>query len=152
MSVNPDATETTGLLRNRVSRQETGCMACIYSMVKDDEDKAVRVPPKMEPKVHLANERTFLHWLSVAVLIGMLALTLLRMDVDGVAYLVLGIAFLVCSIAFMVYALLAYIQRGNRIRDGQVVRFDDNRGPVVLAIVMMAAFLSTAAGQLGLGR
>ena len=78
-----EPTESTPLISN-TKAYEAGCLACACldkssATPAPTKEKRIIVPSKVEPKTLLANERTFLHWLSVSVLLGMLALTVLRL-------------------------------------------------------------------------
>lgn len=66
-----------------------------------------KVPVKVEPKVHLANERTFLAWLHVVVILAAASMTIVSYssDEDWVNQLY-GIVLLPVSIAFIFYSLL----------------------------------------------
>jgi O-antigen/teichoic acid export membrane protein len=61
----------------------------------------------------------------------------------------LGYALLVVCLSFMGYALAVFYNRTLKIVSGDRVRFDDNKGPVVLAVVMIIAFVFTGVAQVG---
>jgi uncharacterized membrane protein YidH (DUF202 family) len=108
-------------------------------------EKKVSVPQKIDPKTFFANERTFLKWLSVSVMIGMMSVTLLSFGTtksDGAE--LSGLILLPVSIGFMVYALFLYRQRSHRIYMREPMRYDDTRAPTVLVIVLMFALVSSA--------
>eukprot|EP00906_Rhabdomonas_costata_P008585 RCo012216 len=146
-------TERTPLISNKT--YDAGCLACACldkreAAAAPQKEKRIIVPSKMEPKTLLANERTFLHWLSVSVLLGMLALTVLRIPTSqGPLFSFLGYSLLLLCLGFMGYALAVFHNRALKIVSGERVRFDDNKGPVVLAIVMILAFVFTGVAQMG---
>ncbi|KAG1720659.1 uncharacterized protein EDB91DRAFT_1230984, partial [Suillus paluster] len=93
--------------------------------------KRIAVPVHVEPKVYFANERTFLKWLSFAVLIGSIATTLLNfVDADDPAAL------------FTLAALLAiiFVYRAIRLRARSAEGlYYDKYGPTILYFVLLAA-------------
>jgi hypothetical protein len=65
-----------------------------------------KVPVKVEPKVHLANERTFLAWLSIiTILTGASGLILAYGDNGHIAAQLYGLVLLPVSVAFLFYTL-----------------------------------------------
>ncbi|PSC71737.1 VTC domain-containing [Micractinium conductrix] len=102
---------------------------------------------KIEPKTFFANERTFLSWLHMAVTIGSIATALLGFSgsskadpgggrdlVEFIACILLPVAILMCG-----YALLVFIWRGGQILDKSATLYDDRRGPLGLAAVIVCA-------------
>ena len=105
-------------------------------------DKRICVPQKIDPKTFFANERTFLKWLSISVLIGLMSITLLSFSdatTDGAAFA--GLSLLPVSILFMVYSLYIFRDRANKIYMREPMRYDDTRGPTMLVVVLGAAML-----------
>ncbi|KAL9049598.1 MAG: hypothetical protein Q9162_007139 [Coniocarpon cinnabarinum] len=106
--------------------------------------KRIALPPRLEPKVFFANERTFLSWLNFSVLLGGLAIGLLNFG-DRVGQLS-ALLFTIVAMAGMVYALGVFHWRANRIRQrggsqmsGGFGGFDDRWGPTVLTGALVAA-------------
>jgi hypothetical protein len=65
-----------------------------------------KVPVKVEPKVHMANERTFLTWLHLVVMLAAASMTILKFARDeSAASIIFGLILLPASLAFLVYAL-----------------------------------------------
>ncbi|EFN52611.1 hypothetical protein CHLNCDRAFT_58814 [Chlorella variabilis] len=104
-------------------------------------------PAKIEPKTFFANERTFLSWLHMAVTIGSIATALLGFSgsakggddpgsglIEFIACVLLPVAILMCG-----YALLLYVWRTGQIRDKSATLYDDRRGPLGLAAVIVVA-------------
>jgi SPX domain protein involved in polyphosphate accumulation/uncharacterized membrane protein YidH (DUF202 family) len=112
------------------------------------------VPMRIEPKTFLANERTFLSWLHMAVTIGSIAAALLGFAgaeaakaakagaagahaarfVEVIALLLLPVSVLMCA-----YALFVFVWRSRAIARKQVGYIDDRYGPLGLAAVVVAA-------------
>ncbi|KAL4436324.1 hypothetical protein ABPG77_009886, partial [Micractinium sp. CCAP 211/92] len=124
-------------------------------------------PGRIEPKTFFANERTFLSWLNMAVTIGSISAALLgfsgsskadpglsacrmhlgcvargmdgaawagRNMIEFIACILLPVAILMCG-----YALLVFIWRGGQIKDKAATLYDDRRGPLGLAGIIVAA-------------
>lgn len=65
-----------------------------------------KVPVKVEPKVHLANERTFLTWLHLVATLAAASVTILKFAADeSAAGVIFGLILLPASLAFLVYSL-----------------------------------------------
>eukprot|EP00758_Cryptobia_borreli_P019122 Tbor_TRINITY_DN795_c0_g1::TRINITY_DN795_c0_g1_i1::g.3373::m.3373 len=105
-------------------------------------DKMICVPQKIDPKTFFANERTFLKWLSISVLIGLMSLTLLNFsDVDSDGAELAGLVLLPVSIAYMIYSLLVFRDRANKIYMREPMRYDNTRGPTVLVIILATSLI-----------
>ncbi|RNF16454.1 vacuolar transporter chaperone [Trypanosoma conorhini] len=105
-------------------------------------DKRICVPQKIDPKTFFANERTFLKWLSISVMIGLMSLTLLNFgDTSSTAAELAGLVLLPVSIIFMVYSLIVFRDRANKIYMREPMRYDDTRGPTMLVLVLGAAMV-----------
>jgi SPX domain protein involved in polyphosphate accumulation/uncharacterized membrane protein YidH (DUF202 family) len=142
-----------------------GVMQYSMSMAKDDGDgsdgtsepngqvrrkrSASIVRTRVEPKTFFANERTFLQWINVSVLVMFLALSLLSgsvipgmgssissvceaNDARCLAGKMSGAIIAPVALTFMGYALYMYKKRTLQILRRETVRYDDQRGPVVL--------------------
>lgn len=105
-------------------------------------DKKICVPQKIDPKTFFANERTFLKWLSISVMIGAMALTLLNFsDSDSDGAQLAGLVLLPVSIAYMLYSLSVFRARAHKIYTREPMRYDDTRGPTILVVVLAVAVL-----------
>ena len=102
---------------------------------------------KIEPKVFLANERTFLHWLHHGVILSTIASGILSFSAEsgetwGEWY---ALALLPISLGFCVYAVHVFLWRADRIKTRIPGRWDDPVGPLVLggsvAVVLTLNFL-----------
>jgi SPX domain protein involved in polyphosphate accumulation/uncharacterized membrane protein YidH (DUF202 family) len=124
---------------------------------RDVADELSRIPDvqmnvRIEPKTYLANERTFLHWLSIASLVAMMALAILRRP--GAAPLhpvtaVVGSSAFMCSVVYMLYALVTFVKRGRLISQGKPIRLDDSRGPVVLTLMLISVVVVGSLARMG---
>lgn len=105
-------------------------------------DKRICVPQKIDPKTFFANERTFLKWLSISVMIGMLSLSLLNFgDTSNNSAELAGLILLPVSIFFMLYSLIIFKDRAQKIYLREPMRYDDTRGPTLLVIVLCVSLL-----------
>ncbi|KAG5509438.1 hypothetical protein JKF63_06748 [Porcisia hertigi] len=105
-------------------------------------DKRICVPQKIDPKTFFANERTFLKWLSISVMVGLMSLTLLNFgDSTSNGAELAGLVLLPVSILFMVYSLFIFRDRANKIYMREPMRYDDTRGPTMLVLVLGSALV-----------
>jgi len=95
---------------------------------------------KVEPKVFFANERTFLHWLHMAVIVSGVASSILAFSKPGSFGEWFGIMLLPISLGFCVYALHTLHWRAERIRLRVPGRWDDPMGPTILTCVLICVF------------
>jgi uncharacterized membrane protein YidH (DUF202 family) len=111
-----------------------------------------KIPLRIEPKTYFANERTFLSWLSMATTLGSVGTAIAGFAVaDEKAITKHGIrestvelmALLMIPIALLMiaYALFSFYNRSENIRKKQVGFFDDQIGPVVVALVVEGALM-----------
>lgn len=136
------------------------------------------VRTRVEPKTFFANERTFLSWLSISVLVMFTSLSLLNgssLDSAGGTRSprpstgsstassastgnngqmiesgkglsggqISGIVIAPMAILFMVYALYMYRLRTKQILLRQTVRYDDQRGPVGLVVLLIGVTITS---------
>ena len=113
------------------------------------------VRTRVEPKTFFANERTFLQWINISVLVMFLALSLLSGsslapglgssittscntdDSKCLAGKMSGAIIAPVALAFMGYALFMYKKRTIQILRRETVRYDDQRGPVILVVILL---------------
>lgn len=123
------------------------------------------VRTRVEPKTFFANERTFLQWLQISVLVMLTAMSLLsgssltssvtgntttsssssggcsEGDKSCYASKLSGAIIAPVALLFMAYALYMYKKRTIQILRKETVRYDDQRGPVVLVVILIAVFI-----------
>ncbi|KAI9268752.1 hypothetical protein BY458DRAFT_556062 [Sporodiniella umbellata] len=93
----------------------------------------------IEPKVFLANERTFIHWLHFASTLLNVAVTLLNFG-DNVNRTV-GIVFFAIAFIFAIYSFGFFRWRAHRILNKPHLRFDDAFGPVFLCVLLTGSLM-----------
>jgi len=114
----------------------------------DTPRAAAIVRTRIEPKTFFANERTFLSWLQVSVIVIFMAFSLMDGSSVGLVGLggkkekgdesrlhasqVSGALLAPIGIAFMGYALYMHKMRTMQILRRETVRFDDQRGPIMI--------------------
>lgn len=107
----------------------------------------VRVPKKIptsikvEAKIWFANERTWVAWLDISILIGTLSVALFNTSKDQVATN-FAYAYALISIGLVIYAFLLYQYRITLIRRRYSGHFDARCGPIVLGVVLFTAVLT----------
>ncbi len=116
------------------------CMTCDWATQEDTPRHIVQ--QKVEPKLHFANERTFMKWMHMSatmsgVAIGVLAFTSATSEAQNYA-----VALLPVSLCFIAYALTTFLWRNQLIKSRSDQRWDDPMGPVILTCLLIVA-LST---------
>ncbi|KAG2351969.1 SPX-domain-containing protein [Suillus spraguei] len=103
--------------------------------------KRIAVPVRIEPKVYFANERTFLKWLSFAVLIGSIATTLLNfVPADDPRGLMSAALFTLAALLAIAYSAIIFVYRALRLRERSAEGlYYDKYGPTILCFVLLAA-------------
>jgi len=104
---------------------------------KAPKGKRIHVPVRVEPKVQLATERTFLSWLEFSILIGSIAATLLNFG-DGLAFAAAW-AFTIIACIALFYSAGLYLWRVRKIRERRAVVYHDKWGPTLLCIGLLVA-------------
>jgi len=92
------------------------------------------VTQKVEPKLHFANERTYIHWLHMAVHIAGLATAVLAFSPSDSLAEVYAMLMLPLALVFVFYALFTFHWRDTKISTRQAVRWDDPYGPVIVGV------------------
>jgi len=103
--------------------------------------KKTATPIKVEGKVWFANERTWLSYLNVAILLGTLALALFNASDDQIARN-FAYVYAVISIGVLVYGWVVYQRRITMIRKRDPGHFDQILGPVVISALLFFAVLA----------
>ncbi|KAH9881083.1 hypothetical protein J1614_001576 [Plenodomus biglobosus] len=116
---------------------------------KAPKGKRIHVPVRVEPKVQLATERTFLSWLEFSILIGSIAATLLNFG-DALS-LAAAWAFTAVALVALVYSACLYLWRVRKIRDRRAVVYHDKWGPTLLCVGLFAALSVSFGYRFGKG-
>jgi uncharacterized membrane protein YidH (DUF202 family) len=107
----------------------------VWNAYKSSKIITGQIPPN--PKGFLANERTFLHWLNLVVILCAIGLSLVNSSL-GSLFTVLGIIFTMIGSSFAVYALGMYHIRSNLLEGKQKgEKYEDIQAAVVLVIVVI---------------
>ncbi|KAF9441066.1 hypothetical protein P691DRAFT_685212 [Macrolepiota fuliginosa MF-IS2] len=107
----------------------------------------VRVPKKMptpvrvEGKVWFANERTWVSWLNISVVLAALSLALFNSSKDNIATY-FAYTYAIISVCTLVYGWALYQHRISMIRRRDPGHFDNLVGPVVLSVALFVAVLA----------
>ena len=105
-------------------------------------DKPRVQPVKVDPKVFFANERTFLAWVHMALMLGGMAVGIIGFSTKSGLSPLPGLVLLPVAICFVVHALGQYYARARAIRRREPGPYEDKNGPVALAIVLSLAACS----------
>jgi uncharacterized membrane protein YidH (DUF202 family) len=96
---------------------------------------------KVEPKTFFANERTFIQWVGMAVLLFTMGIGLVGLGSANVGAMKAGVSLVVLAIIFMIYALALFLRRSKSIRMQSVGPYDDSKGPVILVSVLITVIV-----------
>jgi SPX domain protein involved in polyphosphate accumulation/uncharacterized membrane protein YidH (DUF202 family) len=94
---------------------------------------------KAEPKLEFANERTFIKWLHMAVILSSISIGVLAFTDKHSQAQYYALSLLPVSLCFIGYALRTFLLRGSKIKGRSDVRWDDPAGPVVLTTLLIVA-------------
>lgn len=107
-----------------------------------DHGKKIDIPNKIEPKIHLANERTFLRWMKFAVFLAGTGMTMVSIgDFDA---WVCGFILVITAVIFALYGLYLYEWRRTRICSRDPGPYDDKYGPSIMVGVYLIAMVIIA--------
>lgn len=117
------------------------CMSCIpcFGAFGLGPSGMTIAAQRVEPKLFFANERTFIHWLHMAVTMSSVSVAVLAFGTQGHASQYYALMMLPVSLLFVGYALFQYTWRHARIHDRINDRWDDPRGPLLLASSLVVA-------------
>ena len=94
------------------------------------------VPVKVEPKVYFANERTFLDWMHMSVLLATVSTAIIAFAEANEYSQIYGLILMPTSIGFTCYALYVYMKRANMIRNKHPGPYEEKIGPIILATLL----------------
>lgn len=95
---------------------------------------------RVEPKVWLANERTWLHWCRTGVLLGSFGIALVNCS-PSLGARVMGLVYASIAIGTIGYGYHLYKKRIIMIKEKYSGHFDDIIAPVIIAISLFIAIL-----------
>jgi VTC domain/Domain of unknown function (DUF202) len=99
-------------------------------------------PVRVEAKVWLANQRTFVKWQHVTVLLSALGLGLYNAaGVDNNVARALAVAYTLVAIFSGVWGWAIYMIRGHMIRTRSGKDFDATTGPIIICFLLVIALL-----------
>ena len=99
-------------------------------------------PVKVEAKVWLANERTFIKWLHVASLLSFLSLSLYNgAGKDNDVGRRLGFVYTMIAVFAALWGLFIYRKRAWQIKQRSGTPMNERFGPIVVTIALMSALL-----------
>jgi len=103
--------------------------------------KKTPTPVRVESKVWFANERTWVSYLNMSVLIGTLAVALFNASKDSIAR-DFAYVYAVISIGILLYGYVLYQRRITMIRRRDPSNFDQIAGPVIISAFLFLAVLT----------
>ncbi|KAK2624331.1 hypothetical protein QTJ16_006281 [Diplocarpon rosae] len=98
-------------------------------------------PLQVEPKVWLANERTFLKWQHICVLLGVLAVSLYNSAGQNRIAEVFGFIYLGIAIFTGIWGVSMHRIRRNMIVERSGKDFDNMIGPIVVSVALMVSLI-----------
>jgi uncharacterized membrane protein YidH (DUF202 family) len=136
-----------------IANGERGTDIPNYGAAASDGNKGIQLPPKLrvpkkiatpikvEAKVWFANERTWISYLNLSILMGTLALALFNASDDYVSKN-FAIFYISVSIGVLVYGFVIYQRRVTMIRKRDPGDFGTVVGPITISALMFVAILS----------
>lgn len=98
-------------------------------------------PLQVEPKVWLANERTFLKWQHICLLLGGLAVGLYTAAGEDTVAEFMGIAYIVIAVFAGLWGYYMHYTRRNMIVARSGKDFDNMIGPMIVSFALMIALI-----------
>jgi hypothetical protein len=98
-------------------------------------------PLQVEPKVWLANERTFLKWQHICILLGGLAVGLYTAAGEDIIAEFMAIAYIAIAIFAGLWGYYMHYTRRNMIIARSGKDFDNMVGPMIVSFALMAALI-----------
>jgi vacuolar transporter chaperone complex subunit 2/3 len=141
--------------RKQVQRQQS-----LFSLLRSSGSRTpIRLPPgvrkpasylknagpvKVETKVWLANERTFIKWMHVSTLMATLSLALYNgaASVGNTLARDFGMVYLLLAVGSAVWAYVVYMYRSKEIRNRSPKHMDDRIGPLIVGIAIVIALVA----------
>jgi SPX domain protein involved in polyphosphate accumulation/uncharacterized membrane protein YidH (DUF202 family) len=96
-------------------------------------------PLRIEPKVWLANERTFLKWQHICILLGALAVSLYTAAGEDTLAEAMGIGYIIIAVSAGGWGYYMHRIRRSMIIQRSGKHFDNLAGPIVISVALMVA-------------
>jgi len=126
-----------------------GFFAKLFGLSTQTETETIQLKPrkapiKIEPKVFFANERTFLAWMHVSIILAGASIAILAFSNKKSApgSQIYGLIMLPVAVSFIVYSMFQYTRRAYMIRNKHPGPYDDTVGPTVLGMILMMSIMS----------
>lgn len=98
-------------------------------------------PLHVEPKVWLANERTFLKWQHISILLGTLAISLYTASGNNTIGQFIGIAYTSVAVFAAAWGYFMHFTRRNMIVARSGKDFDNLIGPIIISVALVVALI-----------
>ncbi|KAH8888284.1 SPX-domain-containing protein [Thozetella sp. PMI_491] len=98
-------------------------------------------PLQIEPKVWLANERTFLKWQHICILLGSLAVSLYTAAGKNLLAEIMGILYIAIAVFAGCWGYFMLHTRRNMIMERSGKDFDNMVGPMTISIAMLVSLI-----------
>ena len=119
-----------GKLRSRMTKKSPALLSRESTGTQSSgEDLSSREPVQVEPKTYFANERTFIQWISAALLL----LTVSSIMMGSGSYNGTSSVIAFSSLVLVLYASYVYFRRVKLLRSGNAYGYLDFVGPAILA-------------------
>ena len=122
------------------SQTDDECLAQWCELMEESDISHVTIQ-KVEPKVFLANERTFIKWLQMAVVLSSFSIGILAFASKTSSSQYFAVSLLPMSLMFIAYALRTFLWRGKLIKNRDATRWDDPVGPILLTSLLIIALV-----------
>jgi uncharacterized membrane protein YidH (DUF202 family) len=100
-----------------------------------------RKPARVEPKSFFANERTFIQWISAALLLVTISVILLDFQSASGVPATAGIVLNSVAVFIVFYSIYAYYRRLVLLQSASAYGYVDHFGPIVLAMAVLLGVL-----------
>ena len=92
-----------------------------------------------KPKNFFANERTFLSWLQLSVVMGGLGLALINFGPNHIKVVISAFIFETGALALITHAYIQFIKRANRLRRRDSGTYDNRILPILVVLFFVFA-------------
>eukprot|EP00696_Hemimastix_kukwesjijk_P015625 gnl/Hemi2/3849_TR1352_c0_g1_i1.p1 gnl/Hemi2/3849_TR1352_c0_g1~~gnl/Hemi2/3849_TR1352_c0_g1_i1.p1 ORF type:complete len:751 (-),score=282.81 gnl/Hemi2/3849_TR1352_c0_g1_i1:75-2207(-) len=136
------STPTNMLVYQRPDETDRYCCCCIPVGQKASLPKKVEV--RIEPKLFFANERTFLHWITISCHLATLSIALFAFGDNSLSLQLTAFIIVCVSVLFILYSLYVFHWRMRKLKNRDGGGFDDRLGPQLMTLGICAALFSAA--------